>query len=739
MPETRQDEPPASGFDPNDAQKVSVQRLGVWTIYTELPQRIQMSRWLDWRVLLQWRPTFLAASTTSNLNYAFRISKSLLQSGRSRVAVYLLASLFGTLFPALILYFSGQMLNLVNSALETRRVDQRWLLYIASARALCVAGRWLTKFIQYSVEEPMGRALRLHFAQHILKSHLRLDVPTYEDAAVARQLESVNEDYSRGPWPALQTVLWLVTDALQTCMSCIALLSLLWDRQESIPLAIVTLIPALGDATGLLRTGYITQYGWSRTPGNIAWAATCDNEMFIRRVGLQKMGTDAKYKQEVVAGNLEGYIEREFARATSAIGAENIFESRDLFSPIGLDGPGQLWSNLKQVFMKILRELPQVVFILQILRTPESMPVTMAAFTIIETTVSSLKHPLTNMFYRVQDLSQTMEDLQVLYELGNITNTVPDGTKPYPENVQDTARDGVSIEFRNVSFKYPGSDSWALRDMSFKVERGSLCVIVGTNGSGKSSILKLITRLYDVTEGEILVDGRDIKTLRLRDLRAVVSTLFQDFKLYPLSIRENIRMGDPDEAVDNDLTEQVAKTCGIVDFMERLPQGLDSYLEHPVPDHFQSLPEGTKTLFGRTVNLKALRNQMEHSRNVSLSGGQSQKVAVARSMIRASVSSGFNGTGRVGLLLFDEPSASLDPEAEYNLFTTLRAIRGNKSMIFSSHRFGNLTRHANLVLFLKNGKVVERGTHDELLAQNGAYAHVWKLQAEAFVQTPKGD
>ncbi|KAH7099509.1 P-loop containing nucleoside triphosphate hydrolase protein [Auriculariales sp. MPI-PUGE-AT-0066] len=674
MPETGKDEPPSSGFDLDDATKVSVQRLGVWTIYSEIPQRIQTSRWLDWRVLLHWRPSFLTASTfstASNLHYAIRISKDLLQSGgRARIAMYLLALLFGTLFPALILYFSGQMLNLVNSALETRKVDQRWLLYIASARALCVAGRWLTTSIQSSIADPIARGLRVHFAQHILKSHLRLDVPTYDDVAVTRQLWSVNEDCFGGPWLALQSLISLVINALQMCMSCIVLLSLLWDRKDSISLVIVTLLPALGDAFSRLRSGSRTQSAWGRTSREIARAATCNNDNFIRRLGLRRMGTNAKYKQEVVAGNLQGYIEREFARATSAIGAENIPEHAD-FSPIELlDGPGQLWSSLKQVFVQVLTERPQVVFILQILRTPESIP----------------------------RLSQVLEDLHVLYELGNINNTVPDGTKPFPENVQDTARDVVSIEFRNVSFQYPGSDSWALRDMSFKVERGSLCVIVGTNGSGKSSILKLITRLYDVTEGEILIDGRDIKTLRLRDLRAVVSTLFQDFKLYPLSIRENIRMGDPDETVDNDVTEQVAKTCGIVDFMGRLPQGLDSYLEHPVPDYFQSLPEGSKTFFGRTVNSNALGNKMGHSRNISLSGGQSQKVAVARSVIRASVSSGFNRTERVGLLLFDEPSASLDPEAEYNLFTRLRAIRGNKSMIFSSHRFGNLTKHANLVL-----------------------------------------
>ncbi|KAH7100219.1 P-loop containing nucleoside triphosphate hydrolase protein [Auriculariales sp. MPI-PUGE-AT-0066] len=718
----RTQKPRPGVFDPQDEAKVSVSHVGVWTIYSELPQRrLNVRAWLDWRVLLYWRPALFAASTVRNMSYVGRIMKDLLSCGPWLVIAYWLSSLLGAVFPGLIMYYSGEMLNLVQAALETRKVDEHWLAYIALARALCVAAEWLNQLVQSSTYNPLRRSLDLQFAQHILKAHLRIDLPTYGDAAVARQLESASERNRGGPWSAVQSLVRWTTGIVNAWTTFVVLMSLLWNRKECIPLAIVSLLPPLADAFNLTGTGY-GGWGWSPLPPDVAWAATCENEDYIRRTGLRKMA-------EIVAGNLEGYIDREFTRASEAVGAENIMDVREVLNQIVNQ---RNWS-FKQVLRQILGELPQLFFILQIMRTPESMPLTMAAFTVIQTAVNSFTGRITNMLHSGEAFSDTLEQLRSLYELANIQNTVPDGPEAFPENAQDTAKNGVSIEFRNVSFKYPGSDTWALREVSFKIERGSLCVLVGTNGSGKSSILKLITRLYDVTEGEILVDGRNIRTLKLHDLRNVISTLFQDFKLYPLSIKENIQMGDPDQLADTELIEQVAETCGINDFMDRLPEGLNSYLEHPVPDYFQSLPEGTKTLFGRKVDLSHLRGRTARARNIALSGGQSQKVAVARTMLRATTHAGKTGTERVGLLLFDEPSASLDPEAEYKLFTTLRAIRGDKSMIFSSHRFGNLTKHANVVLFMKDSRITERGTHDELLAKDGAYAHMWRLQAEAFI------
>jgi len=281
---------------------------------------------------------------------------------------------------------------------------------------------------------------------------------------------------------------------------------------------------------------------------------------------------------------------------------------------------------------------------------------------------------------------------------------------------------------RNVSFQYPGSEEYALRDISFSVLPGQLCVIVGSNGSGKSTILKLVARIYDPTEGSILIDGHDIKTLRLADLRRAMAILFQDYTHFPLSIRDNIAMGNPRRAHDNAAIEEAVRLGGASELVARLSDGLDTYIERPVRNHYSGLPDEMKKLFGRKL-IDGPLGYLDDTANQGLSGGQMQRLAVARTFMRSSTME-----QEVGLLLFDEPSASLDPAAEHDLFSRLRNLRGNKTMIFSTHRFGNLTRHADLILYMNDSAIVETGTHEELLKHvSSDYGRLWRMQAQAFL------
>jgi ABC-type multidrug transport system fused ATPase/permease subunit len=283
---------------------------------------------------------------------------------------------------------------------------------------------------------------------------------------------------------------------------------------------------------------------------------------------------------------------------------------------------------------------------------------------------------------------------------------------------------------RDVSFAY-GDGNYALQNVSFKILPGQLCVIIGPNGSGKSTILKLITRLYDPDEGQILIDGRDIKTLKLEDLRATISVLFQDYTHFQLSIKDNIGLGCPSHADDTEKIEEAARMGGADEFVANLPDGFDTYLDRPVSDIYAGLPEGTKTLFGRSVDYNRVRGvgRMARQTKTALSGGQMQRIALSRTFMRS-----FDDERPIGLLLFDEPSASLDPVAEHDLFERLRKLRGKKTMVFSSHRFGNLTRHADLILYINHSEVVEAGTHAELMKRkNGKYAEIWSIQAQAFL------
>lgn len=238
----------------------------------------------------------------------------------------------------------------------------------------------------------------------------------------------------------------------------------------------------------------------------------------------------------------------------------------------------------------------------------------------------------------------------------------------------------------------------------------------------------MLTRLYDPTDGTILIDGHDIRSLRLNDLRNRVSVLFQDYTHFPLSIRENISMGCPQSAHDMEKIYQAASLGGAFDMIEALPEGFDTFLVKPVRDYSSGMTnEETKSSFGRLVDIKSVKNKIGKSRPMELSGGQMQKIALSRTFMRS-----IDDDLEVGLLLFDEPSASLDPRAEYDLFERLRKLRGNKTMIFSSHRFGNLTRTADLILYMSNSRVIENGTHTELMRQGQGYAELYNIQASQF-------
>jgi len=373
--------------------------------------------------------------------------------------------------------------------------------------------------------------------------------------------------------------------------------------------------------------------------------------------------------------------------------------------------------------------LRQIIFALRAIQRPASIPVSLASLNLIQQ--STQRFGITIYFFVSQfgSIADQLATVRKLYDISNIPNRVEDGNVPFPEDTQKIKM-GVGVEFRNVSFRYPGTERYVVQNVSFKLSPGQLCVIVGSNGSGKSTILKLIVRLYDIDEGEILIDGKDIRTLKLADLRQAISVLFQDYTLFPLSIRDNIALGNPADAANDDHIRLAAKLGGAEEFIDRLPEGFDAYLDRPVNDYYSGLPEGTMKLFGREVDFTAMRRLGGmKSQSKELSGGQMQRLAVARTFMRSVVSA----ESSVGLLLFDEPSASLDPTAEHELFARLRELRGNKTMLFSSHRFGNLTRHADIILYMNDSVIMEAGTHEELLKRDGEYARIWKLQAQAFL------
>jgi len=247
------------------------------------------------------------------------------------------------------------------------------------------------------------------------------------------------------------------------------------------------------------------------------------------------------------------------------------------------------------------------------------------------------------------------------------------------------------IEFRDVSFKYPGSDKWVLRGVTLKLAAGEKMALVGENGAGKSTLIKLLMRLYDPSEGAILYGGVDLRDMDARDLRDRIGVLFQDFVRYQWTARENVGVGWVPALEDRPRIERAVDDGGARPVIEQLPQKLDTMLG----GWFE---EGHE-----------------------LSGGQWQKIALARAFMRDSE-----------VLVLDEPTAALDAEAEHELFKRLQELAHERTAILISHRFSTV-RRADRIAVLQEGRIEELGTHAELLARNGRYAHLFRLQASGYV------
>jgi len=281
-----------------------------------------------------------------------------------------------------------------------------------------------------------------------------------------------------------------------------------------------------------------------------------------------------------------------------------------------------------------LGELPRIIFCLRAVQSPASIPISLTTLQLITSTVQGFSSSLFELVQKTATVAEKLQAVRKLYDVAAVPNKVEDGHLPFPENQRSLAS-GFEIEFRKVSFRYPGNDMLALENISFRLDEGQLCVIVGDNGSGKSTILKLIARLYDPIEGQILINGMDIRTLRLSDLRRATSVLFQDYTLFPLTIGENIGYGDPSHAYDLDRIREAAKLGGCDEFIEKMPDNYDSYLERPVNDIYSNLPSGTSKLFGRPVSHSKIRKLsgkragrgLAEGKN-ALSGGQMQRVAL---------------------------------------------------------------------------------------------------------------
>ena len=251
------------------------------------------------------------------------------------------------------------------------------------------------------------------------------------------------------------------------------------------------------------------------------------------------------------------------------------------------------------------------------------------------------------------------------------------------------------IRFEAVDFHYPGSDRPVLDKLDLVLPAGRCTAIVGLNGAGKTTIVKLLSRLYEPTSGRLLADGQDIRSYGVDDWRRQIGVIFQDFNRYELTAAENVGFGAIELAGDRRKVRAAAARAGILATLERLPEGLDTPLAR------------------------------QYKGGAELSGGQWQRVAIARALFALE-----NGAS---ILVLDEPTAALDVRAEAAFFDKFVDVTRGATALLISHRFSSV-RHADNIVFLAGGRVVEQGSHDELIAAGGRYAELFHLQAERFTE-----
>ncbi len=250
--------------------------------------------------------------------------------------------------------------------------------------------------------------------------------------------------------------------------------------------------------------------------------------------------------------------------------------------------------------------------------------------------------------------------------------------------------DRYTFEFKNVSYKYTAAEDYALKNLNLTLEVGKRLAVVGLNGAGKTTFIKLLLRLYDVTEGEILLNGINISRYNRTDYYTLFAPVFQNIEIFAFPMSENISMKSPNET-DVDFSEACARKAGLSKKLDSLSDGIN------------------------TEMLKVLYDD-----GVDLSGGEKQKLALARALYKNSP-----------IIVLDEPTAALDPLAEYNLYKSFDEIISDRTAVYISHRLSS-TRFCDSIAMFKSGKMVEYGTHEELLQKGGDYAEMFEIQAQYY-------
>ena len=387
---------------------------------------------------------------------------------------------------------------------------------------------------------------------------------------------------------------------------------------------------------------------------------------------LRYIGASDDTAKEVRMFNLSGFLADRFRRV-----ADNYYDAnRKLSRKRAFWGMLLSWIGTFSYYGAYLFIIIQAINVL----------ISVGTLTFLAGSFAKMRSSIQGIMRRFSQITDAALYLQDLFDFFAIKPEISQsGSKVLPDPIEK------GFTFENVSFKYPKTDKWVLRNVSFHLKAGEKLALVGENGAGKTTLVKLLARLYVPTEGRILLDGVDLSEYDSADLNRNIGVIFQDYYRYQMQVSENIAVGKIDQVKELVAIESAAKKS----------------LADPM---IRELPEGYQQILGRRF-----------AKGVELSGGQWQKIALARAYMRDAQ-----------LLILDEPTSALDARAEHEVFQRFSELITDRTAVLISHRFSTV-RMADRILVLEKGAVLELGSHQELLEFNGKYAELFRLQAKGYL------
>jgi ATP-binding cassette, subfamily B, bacterial len=613
------------------------------------------------------------------LRYIPRLVKLVWQTHRGLMLTMLALRLLLAMSPVATLWVAKLIIDAVVEAARTPSAGfgKLWGL-IALEVAIALANEMLSR-ASLLVESLLATLISNHISIRLMEHAATLDLCQFEDPTFYDKLERAREENTGR--------IMLLSNLLMVSQNALTLLSLgaalfLYNPWMLVMLAIAVLPRFLGEIhfAGL-------EYG-------LIFRRTQERRMldYIRYLGA----SDRPAKEVQVFGLAPWLIERYRRLSDKFYGESKGLSIRKALVSFALSAVGML--GYYGAFVHILW------------RAAHSA-ITIGTFTFLSSSFSNSRDLIQQLLNRASGIYEQSLYVKDLFDFFDMRPTItsPDGAPQVPQPIRG------GFVFENVGFKYPGSDQWAVRHVSFHLGVGERMALVGENGAGKTTLTKLLARLYDPTEGRILLDGRDLREYDLHSVRRAIGIVFQDFVRYDLRFDENVGVGEIAkvrhylDAAQNGLApDQGTKTGG--DGNGQVPAEIAAAAEKSqAASLLRRLMQGYRQMLG-----------CRFEGGVDLSGGEWQKIALARAYMRDAQA-----------LVLDEPTAALDARAEYEVFKRFSELVQGRMAVIISHRFSTV-RIADRIIVLAGGAISEEGTHNELLAKKGLYAELFALQAKGY-------